>query len=323
MKENNTFTTQIEKLVTSILDSKVKRIEPIERDVGDSQIFLITMGSGEFFLKTGNQRQNYDVEHRVLEILREKEVKVPKPIAASTDTNKYGFTFSLQEKIPGRSMYRVEKELWPRLLNEVGEQMSLVYDIRMPGFGPIDTGVFRKNGKVVGSRESWFEYIEQNFIKRFEEIVKKVKEESLKNFEDTNLNRDQLKKLLEIVERREEIKEKTKFTKDDHPEFFSLIHGDLHFDHFIIKNGRLSGIIDFNKTYIGDPTYDIAYFSVMPHGSLYKELIKGGNIHINYKVFKKYRLLVATRKIHTRYIRHDYLHDYPKILDVVINELNQ
>lgn len=323
MNKENPSRMQVEDLVSGVLRRKINSIKSINREGGDSCIFFVTTDSGEYYLRTGGKRQNYDVEHRILGILREAGVKVPKPIAASVNIKKYGFSFSLQEKIPGKNMYETKPKLWPFLLKEVGKQLSLVYETKLPGFGAVDLEIFRKKGKLVGSQESWFKFVEKRFVNKFDSVVQKVNKEKVENFVNTNLTKSQLCQLLEIVDRYDEIKENITLMTKNQERPSGLIHGDLHFDHFIVKNGNLEGILDFNKTFIGDPLYDIAYFSVMPHGDLYRYLLKESGISINKDLFGIYRLLIAAGKIHVRYVQHDYLNRYPRILDVAIDELNK
>lgn len=308
-------------ILQNSLDEEILDVKHIERDGGDSIIFLAKTKSGKYFLRAGGKRENYDVENEVLKILEKNNVMVPETVFCEMNPQKLGFAFMIQRKIPGKNMYKIERSLWPRILRSVGKQLSMIYKIKFPGFGPIDVDKFRNTGELVGSFDSWTEYLKDNFDKKIDGVAKKAKIQESNGFAHTNLSKLQIDKLLKIVDGAGLIK--NKINKDiDMKAGHSLIQGDPHFEHFLVDKGKLSGIIDFNKTLIGDPLYDIAYFSVMPNGEYYPDLLEKSGIKMDKELFEIYRLLIATGKIYTRYVEFDYLNRFSNVLDIVIDKLN-
>ena len=282
---------------------------------GDSKSFRISAEGKQLILRVGGRRENYDVEHVVLNMIRKKKGLVPKGISASPD-------YSLQEIIDGVSLDKVPQRQWTSIIHGVGKQLEIVHNIKISGFGQIDVNTYREDRLLRGSNQSWLEFLQSIFSYRFDEFKSKVEKEQSEGFIGSKLPLSRQKQLVEVVQREKEIK--SKLNKLPEINQGSLLHGDLHFEHILVRKNKLSGLIDFNKTLTGDPLYDIAYFSIMPHGELYPELLETTK-HINFdsKAFSLYRLLISVGKLYTRYVRLDYLHDYPEVLDHLFAELSK
>jgi len=59
----------------------------------------------------------------------------------------------------------------------------------------------------------------------------------------------------------------------------------------------------------------------MPFGKYYPYILEGADMKLNEEKHSLYRLLIAIGKIHTRYIERNYLHKYPQILTVALEEM--
>jgi len=313
---------QVKKIVSEILAKEIINVKPIKRLVGDSVVFDISTREEQYIFRTGGIRANYDVEHKILKLVEKKGVKVPEPIAENIDLTKCPFTYSLQRKIQGSDLFKVTENLWPSILQEVGAQLTLVHSVKIDGCGTVDINKFRNSGFLIGTSNSWHEYLLKKFKAKMNRVDKKLNSEKRLGFKESKLSLVQRKKLLKIVRKTNEIlkigssiKDRISFSEG------CLLHGDIHFHHILVNKKKLVGILDFNKTYVGDPLFDIAYFSVMAHGELYGHLLKGSEVDFDEKLFHIYRLLIASGKIDTRYVQHNYLHEHPKILDIVLEEL--
>jgi aminoglycoside phosphotransferase (APT) family kinase protein len=313
---------QIRDLIKSITDQEVNGIAQINVGI-DSTVFNISTNKGELILRTGGGRSNYDVEHELLARVRSKGVKAPKPIASSIDLKMSPFTYSLLEKFPGTSLNEAPSDIWPQVLKEVGGDLAKLHDIKLDGFGIIDPTTYRESGQLKGRRSSWYEALVGGFSFRLEETQKKIVAERNENFVNSTLPVDIQQKLLQIMNRVDEVWQRVSDSKSSLDIKGSLVHGDVHMDHIFVDQGSLVGLIDFNAAMVGDPLFDSAYFSVMEHGELYPHILEGSKETVDQRRFHLYRLLIAVGKIHTRYVANNYLHKSPQILDFALEELNR
>lgn len=303
--------------------------EPISIKVitsgGDSASFEIITPSGEFILRASGKRNNYDVEQKVLELVRGRGMLAPEVIAQDITQKKYPFSYSLLGKTLGVNLLEVDRQLWPEILKGVGRQLSYMHAIRLDGFGILDPQIFRKNGTLVGTYNSLVEALETTLFPLVETIRQKIEKEKREDFANSRLPSKRRDQIGEILVRMDEVRIRIEKSKTDFRGVGDgrLIHHDIHFEHILVHDGKLSGLIDFNHAAVGDPLFDIAYFSVMPNGELYEHLLEGSGVQFDAERFHLYRLLISIGKIHTRYIENDYLHEYPEVLDYALEELNR
>lgn len=285
---------------------------------GDSISYKVTTDKNNFILRTGGMRENYDVEHAFLKLLLNNKVKVGMPVADGKFSD--GTYFSLQQQLPGIDLYSVSEQFWPAILKEVGGQMHKAYQISVPGFGQISPEIFRKTGELVGSKKSWFAAVEEYFDYRSGSLAKRIREDLASG--QTYISKELFLKVVAIVEKIPEVKKRIKLLTNKVPQA-KIMHGDLHFEHFLVTNDHLSGIIDWNHTWVGDPLFDVAYLSIMPHGELYGNFLTSSGVKMDNEVFRLYRLLISVGKIHTRYVKKDYLEDYPEVVTIALEELEK
>lgn len=323
MNERLPTINQVKKVCAEFLSENFV-VKKIDREGGDSAIFDISTNNKNYIFRSNGVRKNYDVEHAILKLAEQNGVKVPMAIAENIDVSpKLPLTFSVLEKILGDELEHLPLEIWPQIYKEVGSELAKLYKIKIDGYGIIDADCYRKTKKIVGSSTSWKNAVYGYCYNEFEEIKEKIKLEKLRNFSNSKLTKEQQSKILIIYGNLDNIIESLNGNIQEYEDRASLLHGDLHSEHFFVKNGHLEGIIDFNKTIVGDPLFDIAYSSIMPHGEMYEHLMKTSGVKMDMDRFALYRLLIATRKIHTRYVRFDYLHRYSEVLDVVLEELEK
>lgn len=288
---------------------------------GDSTSFDIETSTGQFILRTGGRRVNYDVEHAVLVLARQVSDKVPTSVAASIDTKKYPFSFSLQKKLSGVELESLAQPHWPPILEQVGTELAKIYAIKIAGYGQLDPEIYREAGELEGKHRSWQNFLLDYFTSHLAELEVRLREDTDSDFAGSKLSTKQRRQVIEIYQSFDEVGARVREVVWPHKA--SLLHGDLHGEHFLVGDNQLVGIIDFNKTFVGDPLFDIAYFSVMPGGELYSHLMRTSGVKMDKERFSLYRLIISIVKIHTRHIRFDYLHEYSEILDIAISELQK
>lgn len=291
---------------------------------GDSITYRIITNAKNYILRTGGKRSNYDVEHEVLRRLAERKVKVSPVVSDFIDIKNPELCFSLQEGLPGQDMFRLKLTTTARrkITEVVGHNLKIVHGLILPGFGPISPHKFRETGRLVGGFTSYFEFVSYYFHSRVDGFLEKFRLDKSENFINSQVSKKNLDKIMQIidkipvVERRMDILRGFKFEG-------SLCHGDLHEQHVFVHNGKLNGIIDFNNALVADPLFDIAYWSIMPKGDLYNILLKSSETKMDRERFRLYRMLISIAKINTRYVEHNYLNEFPEILDYALLELNR
>ena len=314
---------EVENVAVSLLGNGDLQIRKIATG-RDSTSYKIESANGDYVLRTAGSKENYDVEHYILRLLKEKGIRVPVPVAESVDFLKYPFAFSLEEKLPGVSLAEAEKENWPQVIKEVGEQMAIVYDLKFPGFGSIDAKYFRKTGQIQGSKSLWSDYLLQSYDRRTDRVRKKFKADQKAGFIGSRLSNDQKEKLTIVVNNIDQVRDEILSARQTlDVKQGRLIHGDISAMHILVVKNKLSGILDFNDAKIGDPLYDIAIFSVGTKGDYYKDLMSGAALRFDENRFHLYRLMTSIWKLDIRYVRQNYLHQNPRILDTALEEIRQ
>ncbi len=306
---------QISDVTSRILGNNIDSVTAINSGL-DSNTFAISCDTGE-------RNQNYDVEHQILRIGKDRGLKVPTPIASDVDLTGSPFAFSLLERVQGVGLNQIDQQYWPSILEEVGQQLSSLYGVKMEGYGEIDKNEFRATGKMIGKSSSWIGSIVEVFELKIKALEAKITEERTEGFKDSNLTSVQIGKIVTVLDNIPRVRERILQIENGEQSVGSLIHADIHFEHILVNNGRLAGIIDFNKTLVGDPLFDIAYYSVMPNGEYYPHIKRTANVEWEEDRFHLYRLLMSIRKIHTRYVAYNHLAQQPKVLDIAIEEINR
>ena len=181
--------------------------------------------------------------------------------------------FSLLTKIEGMPLNETDttndEKFMHKILHQTGRYMSLIHKIKTDGFGEISG-----NGK--GQQESYIDYLENKFGNPDGYI-----EAALKN----ELDKEQIVKAVDIL-----------FTKEHIFELESpvLAHGDLGTKHIMVKNDKITGILDFGNMRGSFPMHDFAWWEIWTSDTQQIEWLKGG--YATKQVFEeefqqKYRLI--------------------------------
>ena len=310
---------QIRELVEECLKVHVIGIERVE--IGrDSVTFKALSTTGTVFIRTGGKRKNYDVEAAVLQLVRKAGMKAPKPIALDVSLSKYPFQYLMLEEMPGFPLEGLAVGSWPPFLEQAGEELAKMYAIKLEGFGNPDAEMFRRDGKLVGKYQSWYKVLSSSHLKCAKSLEAQYKKTG---FMDAKLSYKQRTQLCDVVRHLDVLRRKAEDARgnlDINPG--RIIHKDIHSDHIFVKDGKVTGIIDFNNASSGDPLYDIATFSLMKGGNYYPHLIKKSDIKFEENLFHLYRLLHAVGKIHFR-LEEGYLNKAPAVLNIALEELKR
>lgn len=157
-------------------------------------------------------------------------IPVPKILVMN---NKY----LIEERVYGTDMDETDLNSNQRksIYSELGKYAKKMHSIKTKKFGYIVK-------EFEGETNSWHDWIYDDFSSNLNELQKA-------NIVDKNL----LNKSKEFIDKQKG------FLNNVEPR---LLHGDLTPKNLIIKNGKLSGIIDASDSISGDPYYDIAIANI-------------------------------------------------------------
>lgn len=228
---------------------------------------------------------------------------------------------------PLESLRLSESEL-RQVMVDLGKYLAKLHSVELVKYGPPDETVFSNTGELVGTYNSWYEYI-LDFFKRQSELMDKTfKEEEANGQHWTFLSPQNRVIFMDLMAKRPLVRE----VMDEHRKVIDtanprLLNGNIHLGRIFVKENRFVGLGDFGQILIGDPVDDLAYFSVMPKGERlvgwvrqgWEELFKDQDVE---QKLHLYRFFEAYRKIFTRYLKHRYLETHPEPLRIAQEELN-
>ncbi|WP_147286997.1 phosphotransferase family protein [Nocardia otitidiscaviarum] len=67
----------------------------------------------------------------------------------------------------------------------------------------------------------------------------------------------------------------------------TLIHGDVSLDHLLIEGDRISGVIDFGDTQVGDPDYDLCYLWAEAGADFVRQVQQGRGRELDASLVRK------------------------------------
>lgn len=207
-------------------------------------------------------RESFESEERVIRLARMAEAPAPKVLLIEDATEDSNITFCVEEKMEGVPLKSVmkdmDKEVLRKIISEAGAVLSKIHNITVETFGPLDGGE---------TYNSW-----KDFIFRIENKKKNI----VKATKIVDIDPHLIDKSFEILN------ENVNMFELKTPK---LLHGDFSPKHFMVKDGHLVGIIDFEDAKGGDPIRDIAWLSYFYHDAFPLEWLQEG--YTNKKLFDK------------------------------------
>ena len=213
-----------------------------------------------------------------------------------------------------------------KIMFDFGKYLGELHQLTGSGYGFIDASLL-DNYELKGSHKTWYDFWKENFDTGFKEMKKIEIEEKKTRKYRTNLSNKNRILMHELLDRKSEFLEifekNKKLINSSEPHF---LNGNLYTKNITLRKGKFVGLADFQKSLLGDPVNELAYFSVMPEGNKYFPLmLKGWKTKVKVRDFEEklhlYRLIESYRKIFTRYITHRYLDTYPEPLKIAQEEL--
>lgn len=241
----------VQKATGSELDNKRKIIEGEMNEVydvstSDKQNVIVRISRSEY--------SSFEAEEKVIRLVRMVGVLAPKVLLIEqTSSNNQKLTFCVEEKMEGvplkELMESMDKETLRPIITEAGRILSKINSVSVEKFGLQDGS---------DSYKTWKDFV-FNLESKRSQIIKAGKTVDA----DINL----IDRAFSLLREHEDIFN----TKEP-----KLLHGDYSPKHWMVKDKKIVGIIDFEGAKGGDPVRDIAWVSYFYNDSFPIEwLIEG------------------------------------------------
>ena len=227
--------------VEALMGREILGVYRIPNGENNFSFLVKTKDQKEFIIRVSNfnNRKKFSSEKTVVNFLSIFDIPVPKIVCVEEQGSIIpGRTLSMSEKLPGETFQRDyvgENPITKDFLAEVGNALNKIHSI---SFG---TGYGAINERGKGKHSSWSEFILAYF--------RKEKIEAL-CYRDI-MSKDHAGKIARLLDRISPFLENTSR---------QLLHGDFTLANILQKDGKLTGIIDFENAKFGDPLFDIAKF---------------------------------------------------------------
>lgn len=174
-------------------------------------------------------------EYQLIETVYENGVCAPKPLAIAKNDDVFGSPFLLMEKMPGTCighMYDIPPIRSDSLVQDIAEKLSSIHSIPLKMLNKTTNGVdCLSSDKAL----SWISSSETSWL-------------------PLNLPSPAFSAAFEWL--RHNVK-----LYDNGPR--SLVHGDYGLNNLLIEDERVTGILDWEHSHVGNPSYDLGYFHPM------------------------------------------------------------
>lgn len=256
---------QIQKIIQEHFpNEKLKRIVEIKKAFVNP-VFEFELANNEsFIMKINNPMWPLKQirELKAMTIAREQTtIPLHRVVADYQKDDKYPFSFSIFEKLPGKDLKNTVKETlitkkeYLSIVRKVGFHLGELHSINFDFYG--DFCIKQEQNSKKSNNNFWgnqFTTWTDCFKAFCFDMLNWVDRTSFPNY------RKPLEwKINELAERIEEPNENGCF-----------VHSDIHPSNILVKNGQLTGIIDFEWSYAGSPSFDFHltkagfYFSDFP-----------------------------------------------------------
>lgn len=208
----------------------------------ENEVYDVATSDGNSVIVRISRKEEprFAAEKWALDRCRSAGVPTPQVLLIEKVADKdHDLTFCIEEKLPGEPMGRFlqtasSAQISSTLIGQIGEALNRIHSIPVNGFGDLDT-----NGQG-DPHMTWKDIMLDTTHKTWLPDV----------LNDTvGFSRGDTKKAFELLATHGELYEDRKAY---------LNHADLGLDHFLVHDGKLTGIIDFQSTG-ADPILDYAW----------------------------------------------------------------
>lgn len=228
---------------------------------GNHLTYRAVNNGSTFFIRieNGPEKDNYMLaEGRIIEEVKKTGVPVVHIIYSDSSRETVDFAYQIMEFLPYQDLNSLYKNKQLNIIPiafEIGKNIAKWQSFCPPGFGPFNTEVLKKEGKLIGFHENYVDYYFLNLSRHLDFLVEK-------NF----LLKKEATSLLEIIERKK---------KYFHLQQGCLVHKDLALWNILGDADSIKAIIDWDDTISGDPTDDLSLLACFYDNDVIESAIDG------------------------------------------------
>lgn len=281
----------MEKAGFSAKDTKVKSIEPpILRGLINNVLPVVLVSGREVIIRMhpqGVKNGYFWVEKVATDLAKQQGVPTYTTLVVDDSRGTVPFDFMLMSKESGRPM----QDLWPlenrldqKLITETGRLVALIHQVKPHGFGFFNNGIAKNKNKLVGQ------------YREFRQHLYAALADDLRFLEDhaviPSAKRQNIERVFQKYESLMEWQIPT------------LIHNDIADWNVLTDKKRITGIMDWDECFGGDPLMDLAAYSLFfgePRLTWFKDGYKRiGKLENNEEKFQLFKLRYLISKLHLR-----------------------
>ncbi|MBU0962448.1 MAG: aminoglycoside phosphotransferase family protein [Nanoarchaeota archaeon] len=297
-------------LIKKVIEDKIgkKVIEITEYSHARvNKVYCIKTKNLEVVMKIAPKRHDkypnkFDIEKYAFLLCRKRGLPTPKVILIDNSRGIFDTPYTISKKLPGDIINydSLNQEQINVALKNMGHSLSIIHSIKTRGFGP-----FNLNG--VGTWSNWSQILEDKL-------------ESLEKIYRYNIITSKLKEGLNLaIDKNSEL--------SDHPNP-CLIHGDYNLTNLLIDNSQnITGIVDMEHCYSGDPIYDLALFDYYYSKQGFLKILMSGYSNIDLEKEKKkilfYKAIISISKLAWKYETKQFLNTIKPSVSLLEKQINQ
>lgn len=269
----------LEKAIQDDFGFEITNIDKVIRGFSN-EVYKGRLENKTVFIRTNKDKNVFEVEQIGYKIFGKQGIPVPKIIAYQENPKSIGFPTMIMSSAEGKIIKEsnVSLEQNDIIYENLGKLLNKIHETKIKNFGPMKVS----NQELIGKFLTWKERCDSSQNKN-----NRVLDFSIENKFITSEEANKIKEIhkeISLLNFREA----------------SLLHMDLHHEHFFVTGTEITGIIDLGALEAGDPRYDIA-MSLMFQNSREQEHFKKSYGELaNDNIVNKYLITILVRKIFSR-----------------------
>jgi aminoglycoside phosphotransferase (APT) family kinase protein len=181
----------------------------------------------------------YQRERTIYDLLRSSSIPVPQTVILDIDKDVSPYDLLISGLLPGKNLEFEWKGLdldhKKRLAFRAGQILEKIHCVHLGYFGEIaNQGPFERSSSWKATIKLRFDYL--LFLSNRSHVFSDQEESLLRSIFEENLE-----KIADL-------------------KHASLVHGDFHFGNLLFENEEITGVVDFEWSFAGDPLYDLIFW---------------------------------------------------------------
>lgn len=272
-------------------DTKIKEVNPIIKQGSVNSVIPILLQSGRKIVlrihPKGVKNGYFWVEKVATSLAKQAGVPTYETICVDDSQRVVPYDFMIMSAVIGRPLQEyllLTQDLERKLVTETGKYAAMIHKIKPIGFGFFDNQLAKKDGVLQGQYKSFKEHV---FAALFDD---------LKFLVDNNVfTQKQRKEIIHLFNKSEQLMACKRG---------SLIHNDIADWNELSDGKSVTGIMDWDECFSGDPTMETAAYSLFygePRLTWFKEgYNRIGKLEDNEDKFQFFKLRYLISKMHLR-----------------------